>query len=74
MPHSASRCQHVTDPNDAAALAHRKKPGALSSAVQIRISGPEGMRTTPRRPWGKVDEASDQSFPASDPPSSNRFD
>ena len=26
------------------------------------------MRDPPREPWDKVDEASDGSFPASDPP------
>ncbi|HEV7368817.1 hypothetical protein [Arenibaculum sp.] len=36
---------------------------------QIRVAGPEAMRDRPRRPWDKVDEASDESFPASDPPS-----
>lgn len=34
----------------------------------IRDAGPEAMRDRPQRPWDKVDEASDQSFPASDPP------
>ena len=35
---------------------------------QVRNAGPEAMRDTPKRPWTKVDEQSDQSFPASDPP------
>jgi hypothetical protein len=34
----------------------------------IRSAGPDGMRSTTRRAWTKVDEASDESFPASDPP------
>jgi len=35
---------------------------------QTRSAGPEGMRDTPRREWNKVDQAADESFPASDPP------
>lgn len=37
-------------------------------AATIRDAGPEAMRSDPVRPWQKVDEESDQSFPASDPP------
>jgi hypothetical protein len=32
-----------------------------------RLAGPESMRAPPDH-WDKVDEASDESFPASDPP------
>lgn len=32
-----------------------------------RSAGPEAMRDPPRR-WNQVDQASDESFPASDPP------
>ena len=35
--------------------------------VQVRAAGPEAMQTPPER-WDIVDEQSDQSFPASDPP------
>ncbi len=35
--------------------------------AQVRNAGPEAMRDKPRR-WEKEDEASDESFPASDPP------
>jgi hypothetical protein len=34
----------------------------------VRDAGPDAMRDPPRRPWTGTDEASDQSFPASDPP------
>lgn len=34
----------------------------------VRDSGPEAMRDPSPREWSDVDEASDQSFPASDPP------
>lgn len=37
--------------------------------TSVRDSGPKAMRDTPQREWSEVDEASDQSFPASDPPS-----
>lgn len=36
---------------------------------QVRDSGPQAMADRPARDWSKEDEASDQSFPASDPPS-----
>jgi hypothetical protein len=42
------------------------QPGAMPNPV--RDAGPEAMRDPPRGKWSAVDEASDQSFPASDPP------
>jgi len=41
--------------------------GADDNFAQVRDSGPEAMADKPRE-WSKADEASDQSFPASDPP------
>ena len=35
--------------------------------AQVRSAGTEGMRSDPRH-WDKTDQASDESFPASDPP------
>lgn len=62
-------------PSEAApAFRDGKKPGPDAAEIQVRPAGPEGMRGTPRRPWTKADEASDESFPASDPPAANRFD
>lgn len=37
-------------------------------AQPVRDAGPDAMRDPPKRGWNKVDEESDQSFPASDPP------
>lgn len=43
-------------------------PGA-NGAAPVRDAGPEGMRDSePSREWDRIDEASDESFPASDPP------
>jgi hypothetical protein len=36
--------------------------------AKVRNAGPSGMRSAPPE-WDKTDEASDESFPASDPPS-----
>ena len=34
----------------------------------IRTAGPDAMRDAPVRRWDRVDQAVDESFPASDPP------
>ena len=38
------------------------------SHTDIRDAGPGAMRDRSSREWSKVDEESDESFPASDPP------
>lgn len=38
-----------------------------SSKTPVRSAGPEAMRDPPKD-WDKVDQAADESFPASDPP------
>ena len=42
-------------------------PHKLPNPQEIRDSGPEAMPDPPEE-WDDVDEASDESFPASDPP------
>ncbi len=49
-----------------AAFAHKETPS--ENFDQTRSAGPEAMRTRPRE-WDEVDQAVDESFPASDPPS-----
>lgn len=53
-------------PAEHAAFAHGEsdKPHHMD----VRNAGPEAMRSDPPQ-WDRVDEASDESFPASDPPS-----
>lgn len=47
--------------------AARLGPGTKSSYRPVRNAGPEEM-TLPVHRWDRVDEAVDESFPASDPP------
>ena len=42
--------------------------GDDTNFAQVRDAGPEAMADSPKRHWSEVDEQSDQSFPASDPP------
>lgn len=41
-------------------------PGAVGASGNVRSAGREEMRDPPRK-WDRVDETSDESFPASDP-------
>lgn len=43
------------------------QPG--STHTNVRDAGPDAMRDDTARDWDKADQASDESFPASDPPS-----
>lgn len=44
-----------------------KKDVGSGVPTPVRPAGPESMRDPPKR-WDKVDQAEDESFPASDPP------
>jgi hypothetical protein len=56
-----------------AALSGTGAAGAVGSSGAARSAGPEAMRDPPQE-WTKVDEASDESFPASDPPAVKHVD
>lgn len=64
----ASHNRH--DEGDAPALNVERPPGPVGNSGNARAAGPESMRDPPRE-WTGVDEASDESFPASDPPATN---
>jgi hypothetical protein len=47
--------------------------GAVGESGAARSAGPEAMRDPPRD-WDEADQASDESFPASDPPAVKHVD
>ena len=47
--------------------------GYAGDSGAARQAGPDSMRDPPKE-WEKVDEASDESFPASDPPAVKHVD
>jgi hypothetical protein len=47
-------------------------PGEATGGIEVRNAGPDAMRMDPPE-WDEVDDMSDASFPASDPPAANRF-
>lgn len=60
--------QKVETPNQgAAAYKNGAKPGPKDADVQVRPAGPDAQANKPKQ-WDDVDEAGDESFPASDPP------
>jgi hypothetical protein len=50
----------------ASAFRDGRKVGPTESDVQVRPAGPEAMHDRPKK-WDELDEAIDESFPASDP-------
>lgn len=55
------------EPDAAANRRGKTAQGPVGQSGSARSAGPEAMRDPPRE-WDKLDEASDESFPASDPP------
>ena len=51
----------------APAIMGMRPPGPVGHSGNARNAGVESMRDPPKD-WNRVDEASDESFPASDPP------
>ena len=74
MTQTDTRRPEPKTPDGAPAYKDGKKPGPKESNVQIRPAGPEGMRDRVKRPWKPEDEASDESFPARDPPAGHKVD
>jgi hypothetical protein len=58
------------DEPHAPALSRGGAHGPVGTTGNVRPAGPSAMRDPPKT-WSKVDEASDESFPASDPPNFN---
>ncbi len=56
-----------------AAISEDRPAGFVGHSGTARQAGPEAMRDPPKE-WGRVDEASDESFPASDPPAVKHVD
>jgi hypothetical protein len=59
--------------SDGAAIAEARPEGFVGHSGNARQAGAEMMRDPPAE-WTRVDEASDESFPASDPPAVKHVD
>jgi hypothetical protein len=46
--------------------------GESTGPVAVRNAGPDEMRSDPPE-WDMINQASDESYPASDPPAANHF-
>lgn len=65
-----TRRRRDQEPEAAALERGETAPGPVGQSGAARSAGPEAMRDPPKD-WEKVDQASDESFPASDPPAVN---
>ena len=63
----------VEEPSAAALKRGKTAPGPVGQSGAARSAGPDSMRDPPKE-WGEVDQASDESFPASDPPAVKHVD
>lgn len=65
----ARRWFNADDREQPAPALQRQKaaPGPVGKSGAARSAGPEAMRDPPEQ-WDREDQASDESFPASDPP------
>jgi hypothetical protein len=61
------------DPDHAPALMKKRPEGPVGHSGSARQAGPETMRDPPKK-WDQVDQAADESFPASDPPAVKHVD
>jgi hypothetical protein len=59
--------KYVSRERDLGHVAFAPGEGSRTNTTQVRNAGPEAMRSDPPQ-WDRTDEASDESFPASDPP------
>lgn len=53
--------------NADAPVAFDRRETPADNVDQTRSAGPDAMRS-PMKDWDKIDQAADESFPASDPP------
>ena len=67
MPHDRNAQSARAEPRRRTRETRKKKDVGSGVPTPVRPAGPESMRDPPKR-WDKVDEADDESFPASDPP------
>jgi hypothetical protein len=66
----ATRLLRSRDRPGRAAISGTGSEGPVGHSGAARSAGPDAMRDPPSD-WNQVDQASDESFPASDPPALN---
>jgi len=61
--------KYYTQAKSGGSAAFASGQGADENFSKVRDAGPHAMADAPRREWSREDQLSDESFPASDPPS-----